>query len=317
MDKITKVAVCSRSFSKNSFLRAKLLERFENVKFNDQNLSLQGDSLIEFLKGTDRAIVALEVIDRNVLSNLPQLKVIGKYGVGLDKLDFGALKDFGIQMGWTPGVNALAVAELTLNLALTIVRKTVISNQIAKNHKWSQVVGRELSSLTVGILGCGHVGTRLLNLLSGFNCKIFICDKLDKSNLCNEFGAEQVSFDELISRVDLLSLHIPKNKETLNIINADVIDKMKDNSYVVNTARGGLVDEIALLKALNGKKLAGAALDVLANEPPDTFDLINHPNCMITSHIGGSSGEAIVNMGLAAIEGLNDYHHADKYAESQ
>lgn len=317
MDKNTKIAVCSRSFSKNRFLRAKLLERFENVKFNDQNLSLQGDSLIGFLKDVDRAIVALEVIDRKILSRLPQLKVIGKYGVGLDKLDFVALKDFGIQLGWTPGVNALAVAELALNQALTIVRKTVTSNQVAKNHKWNQVVGRELSSLTLGILGCGHVGTRLLNLLSGFNCEILICDKIDKSELCDQFGAEQVSFDELISRVDLISLHIPKNSETVNIINADVIDKMKDKSYIVNTARGGLIDEIALLRALNSEKLAGAALDVLANEPPDTFDLINHPNCMITSHIGGSSDEAIVNMGLAAIDGLSNYHHADKYAESQ
>lgn len=315
MDKVTKIAVCSRSFSKNSFLRARLLEQFKNVKFNDQNLSLQGDSLIEFLKDADRAIIALEVIDRNILSRLPQLKVIGKYGVGLDKLDCSALKEFGIQMGWTPGVNALAVAELTLNLALTIVRKTAISNQLAKDKKWSQVMGRELSSLTIGVLGCGHVGTRLLRLLNGFNCKILICDKCDKSVICNEFGVEQVSFEDLISRVDLLSLHLPKNKETLKIINADVIAKMKDQSYVVNTARGGLIDEEALLKALNSDKLAGAALDVLDNEPPETFDLINHPNCIVTSHIGGSSGEAIVNMGMSAIEGLSNYHPADKYSE--
>jgi len=317
MDKVTTVAVCSRSFSKNDYLRAKLLERFENVKFNDQNLSLQGDALVDFLEGADRAIVALEVIDRQVLTSLPRLKVIGKYGVGLDKIDFDALKDFGVQMGWTPGVNASAVAELALNLALTIVRKTVISNQVVTNREWKQIVGRELSSLTIGILGCGHVGTTLLNLLSGFKCKVLICDKLDKSKLCNETGAEQVSFEELIARVDLMSLHIPKNEETLNLINADVIDKMKDNSYLINTARGGLVDELALLAALESGKLAGAALDVLAIEPPDTFDLINHPNCMITSHIGGSSDEAIVKMGLAAIVGLINYSSADKYAGLQ
>ena len=310
MDNVTKVAVCSRSFSKNSVLRSELLRRFKNVKFNDKGISLSGDSLIDFLDGQDSAIVALEVINDDILSALPQLKVIGKYGVGLDKLDFCALEKHDVRVGWTPGVNALAVAELALNLALTIVRKTLISNQVAKDQKWDQVVGRQLSSLTIGILGCGYVGTAFLRLLKGFDCKILICDTLEKSQVCKEFGVEQVPFDHLVKNVDLLSIHLPKNMDTLKILDSTAINKMKPNSFLINTARGGLVDELALYNALEKGHLSGVALDVLEQEPPQFFELINHPNCIITSHIGGSSEEAIVSMGMAAINGLDNHQTA-------
>lgn len=313
MNSNTKVAVCSRSFSNNSVLRAELLRRYKNVKFNDTGVVLSGSALIEFLEDQDAAIVALEVIDDSILSALPKLKVIGKYGVGLDKLDFNALAKYGVALGLTPGVNALAVAELALNLSLAIVRKTLVSNQMVRDKKWDQVVGRQLSSLTIGILGCGYVGTAFLRLLSGFGCRVLICDVLDKSQICERFGVEQVDFDELIEQADLLSIHLPKNASTVNILNSTVINKMKPNSYLVNTARGGLVDEFALLNALESNRLAGVALDVLEHEPPKSFELINHPKCVVTSHIGGSSEEAIKKMGLAAIDGLEDYQAATAF----
>lgn len=306
MDNFTKVAVCSRSFSRNTFLRAEILSRFKNVKFNDEGVALDGRELIEFLEGQDSAIVALEVINDEVLSALPQLKVIGKYGVGLDKLDFNALNRHGVRLGWTPGVNAMAVAELALNLSLAIVRKTLISNQVAKNKRWDQIVGRQLSSLTIGILGCGNVGTALLRLLSGFDCQVLICDTLDKSVICEQYGVHQVHFDDLIKRADLLSIHLPKNIDTLKIIDEHAIAKMKPKSYIVNTARGGLVDEAALYRGLVEGHISGVALDVLEKEPPNSFELVNHCNCIVTTHIGGSSEEAIKRMGMSAIDGLEN-----------
>jgi len=310
MDKYTKVAVCSRSFSRNQFLRDELLKKFKHVKFNDDGIELEGDVLVEFLKGQDAAIIALEVINEEVLSKLSELKVIGKYGVGLDKLDFKALHKYGVRLGWTPGVNALAVAELALNLSLTILRKTYISNEIVKKKHWKQITGKQLSSLTIGILGCGHVGTEFLRLLSAFNCNLLICDIIDKSDLCKTYNATQVSFNKILEKVDLLSVHLPKKIDTLNIIDNSAISRMKKKSYLVNTARGGIVDELALLDALKTEHLAGAALDVLDKEPPNSYELINHPNCYVTSHIGGSSEEAIIKMGLSAIDGLINHQPA-------
>lgn len=313
MDKTTNVAVCSRSFSKNPFLRAELLKRYKNVKFNDEGVSLNGASLISFLNGQDYAIIALEVINDEVLSELPKLKVIGKYGVGLDKLDFKALNKHKIRLGWTPGVNSQAVAELALCLSLTILRRTYISNQIVKDHEWKQITGRQLSSLKIGILGCGFAGTAFLKLISGFNNKVLVCDILDKSDTCKQFNASQVSFSEVIEQSDLISIHLPKNINTEKIIDSAVIDRMKPKSYIVNAARGGLIDEKALYKALESGHLSAVALDVLEQEPPNFYDLINHPNCFVTSHIGGSSEEAILEMGLAAIDGLQNHNNASLF----
>ena len=205
-----RVAVCSRSFSKNIFLRREITKRYKNVKFNDLGKSFDDDSLVAFLAGYDAAIIGLETITERVLEKLPSLKVIGKYGVGLDKIDFLACANNSIRIGWTPGVNAVAVAELALNLSLTIVRRSAISNNIVKIGEWQQTVGRELSSLTVGILGCGHVGTAFLGLLSGFGCDIIVHDRLDKFDICNFYGAKQVDFESLVRNADLISIHLPE-----------------------------------------------------------------------------------------------------------
>jgi phosphoglycerate dehydrogenase-like enzyme len=305
MDSTTNVAVCSRSFSGNLDLRARLLARYQNVKFNDDGLSLSGDELVKFLNKADKAIIGLEVINRSVLAQLPDLKVIGKYGVGLDKLDFDALEEFGVQLGWTPGVNARSVAELAVNLMLTLVRKSHLSQRLVEDGEWRQIVGRELSSMVIGILGCGNVGEQLIRILRGFGCRVVFCDLQRRPDVCVTYEVTQVEFSELVKTVDVLSLHLPKNASTENIISARVLADMKDGSFIINTARGGLIEEKLLLAGLESGKLAGVGLDVFTREPPDYFDLIHHENCIVTSHIGGSSEEAIFSMGMAAIEGLD------------
>lgn len=305
MDSTTRVAVCSRSFSRNLDLRDQLVARYQNVKFNDDGLALAGDELVNFLNKADKAIIGLEVINRSVLAQLPNLKVIGKYGVGLDKLDFDALEEFGVQLGWTAGVNARSVAELAVNLMLTLVRKSHLSQKLVEDGEWRQIVGRELSSMVIGILGCGNVGEQLIQILRGFGCRVLFCDLRPRQELCATYEVTQVEFSELVKTVDVLSLHLPKNASTENIISARVLADMKDGSFIINTARGGLIEEKLLLAGLESGKLAGVGLDVFTREPPDYFDLIHHENCIVTSHIGGSSEEAIFSMGMAAIEGLD------------
>lgn len=313
MNTSNKIGVCSRSFSRNPILRSELQSKFANVKFNDEGLSLNGDSLVEFLSGCDGAVIALEYIDSGILSRLPDLKFIGKYGVGLDKLDFNALDKHQVKLGWTPGVNATSVAELTLNIALNIVRNTPVSNRNAEDMHWKQITGKQLSSLTFGVLGLGHVGTKVAKLAKGFGCDVKVFDKIDKSQECNRLGVDFVSFNDLLSQADILSVHVPGNSETYHILSKAEFEKMKKGSYIINTARGGIVSEEDLLAALNEEHIAAAGFDVLEIEPPTKFDFISHPKTFVTTHIGGSSEEAIISMGLAAIEGLTNYTTASQF----
>ena len=176
------LAVASRSFSRNQVLRSEVLKRYPDAKFNDDGLSLSGDSLVNFLAGYEKAILALETIDESILSQLPTLKVIGKYGVGLDMLDLPALQKYGVKLGWTPGVNKRSVAELVVSFAISLLHRAVFANSEVKNGKWYQVRGRQLSECTFGIIGCGNVGKDVVRLLKPFNCKILAYDILDFLN---------------------------------------------------------------------------------------------------------------------------------------
>lgn len=309
------VAVCSRSFSANQQLRAELLAQFPQSRFNDTGKSLEGQELVEFLRGSEKAIIALETINDQVLAELPELKVIGKYGVGLDKLDFTALERRGVKVGWTAGVNAQSVAELALAMSLNIVRNIPESRDLAKSGGWKQITGRQLSSLKVGVLGCGHVGKKLVKLLSAFGCEILVHDLVPMPEFLNQYNARPVNFDSLFRESDLVSIHLPKNRLTQNLIDAKVLRKMPVGSYLVNTARGGLVDEVEVLRMLEDGHLRGVAFDVFAEEPPMDQALIGHPRCFPTTHIGGSSQEAILAMGRAAIEGLNHSIEAKEFVE--
>jgi len=305
-NKLSSLAVASRSFSKNPVLRNIVLKDYPSAKFNDEGLSLSGDSLIDFLDGYEKAITALEVIDDSILSCLPDLKVIGKYGVGLDMIDLQALKKYGVKIGWTGGVNKRSVSELVVSSAIALLHRSVFANIEVKNNLWYQIKGRQLSDCTVGIIGCGNIGKDLVKLLKPFNCKVLSYDILDFNKFYQENNVLPVSLEELLKASDVVTLHLPLDKLTKNIINVDKLQMMKSKAILINLARGGLVDEVALKKMLLEKKIAGAAIDVFEIEPPidNEFALID--NVLITPHIAGSTEEAILAMGMAAIDGLKN-----------
>lgn len=298
------IAVCSRTFSKHPVLRAELEEKFSNIRFNDYGVSLKGDELVEFLKDRDGAIVALEKLDRAVIEQLPQLKAVAKYGVGLDNLDQAALREKDIQLGWTGGLNRRSVAELALIFMMGLVRNVFTSGEQLKNREWKNKGGADLTGKTIGIIGCGFIGSDLLQILRGFDCELLVNDIVDKSAVCAEFGARPAEKDEIFSQADIVTLHVPYDDSTHHLINADVLKKMKNSAVVVNTARGNVVDEAALLTALKEGQIAAAGLDVFANEPPLESGLLDLPNFWCTPHIGGSSAESILKMGRAAIDNL-------------
>lgn len=303
---MSRVAVTSRSFSRHPALRAELRRRYADVTFNDAGINLSGERLIAFLKGHDKAITALETLDEAVFSALPELTVISKYGVGLNTLDLPAMARRGIRLGWTGGVNKRSVSELTIAFALALLRNIpLLSNEVV-GGTWRQLTGRQLSNRTVGIIGCGHIGKDLARLLRAFGCRVLAHDLLDFAEFYAEHEIEALPLEELLMTADVVTLHLPLDDSTENILNAKRLSMLRPEAILINTARGGLVDEATLKTMLKEGRLAGAAFDVFAAEPPEDSELLALPNFLATPHIGGSSEEAILSMGRAAINGLDD-----------
>ena len=307
MNSTDKVVVTSRSFSRHKILREELLSKYSNVTFNDEGLKLTGDDLIEFLKGHDKAITALEKIDDSLLSALPQLKVISKYGVGIDMIDTNALQKHGVKFGWKGGVNRRSVSELVISCAISLLRDVPVSNSEVRNGRWKQHLGKQLSDLTVGIIGCGYIGKDLAKLLKAFGTKVLAYDILDFPKFYKENNITAVGIETLLKESDVVTLHLPLDDSTKNILDKERMNLMKSSALLINHSRGGLLDEAELKSMLMDGRLAGAALDVFSQEPPEDKELINLPNFLVTPHIGGSSVEAVLAMGRAAINGLDKY----------
>jgi phosphoglycerate dehydrogenase-like enzyme len=300
------ISVTSRSFSKSKILRAELNNIYENVKFNDSGEKFNLNSLRDFLIDCDKAIIGLEEIDEQLLAQLPRLKVVSKYGVGLDSIDLEALKKYKVALGWTPGVNKRSVSELALGMIIGLLRKIPAASSEIKLGEWRQHIGQNLSGKTVGIIGFGNIGKDLAVLLDAFDCKILAFDIVEDEKFSLEYFVKYVTLNELLTKSEVISLHLPFNEKTKNILNSDKLDLINQNAILINTARGGLVDEKALYEKLKDGRIAGAAFDVFVCEPPKNNRLLNLNNFIATPHIGGSSEEAILAMGRAAISGLEN-----------
>ena len=301
---MTRVTVCSRSFSRHSVLRRELQDRHPDATFNDEGRVLAGEELIEFLQGHEKAITALETLDAGLFAAVPELKTVSKYGVGCDSIDLDAMAEAGVRLGWTGGTNRRSVSELVISFAVQLLRHLPRGRAEVLDGVWRQHVGRQLSDRTVGIVGCGHVGKDLGILLRAFGCKVLAHDILDFPDFYAENGIEPAGLEELLRQSDVVTLHLPLDETTRNILSAERLALMKPDAVLINTARGGLVDEDALKGALKDGRLLGAAFDVFATEPPEDQELLNLPNFIVSPHIGGSAEEAILAMGRAAIEGL-------------
>lgn len=300
-----RIAVTSRSFSANTQLRSELLSRYSKVTFNDQGLKLEGDELVRFLSGSDKAITALERIDNDVLSRLPELKVISKYGVGIDMIDLDAMRQHGKRLGWIGGVNRRSVSELVIAFSVLMLRHVLSANLEVRKGVWRQHVGSYLSGKVFGIIGCGHIGKDLVRLLQPFDCKILVNDIRVYSDFYAQYNIQALPIEDLLSQADVVSLHVPLDDTTINLMNGDRLSLMKTSSILINTSRGNIVDECFLRESLIGKRIAAAAFDVFAQEPPTDNHLLHLSNFLATPHIGGSAYEAILAMGRAAIDGLD------------
>ena len=247
----------------------------------------------EELKASLKDVTALVVRNRTkvtaeIIAAAPKLKVIARAGVGLDNIDIKAADAAGVVVVAGLGANAVSVGELTLGLALALLRNVPGHDMATRDGGWVRTPGRELSSLTWGLLGCGATGLATAKLLQGFGCSVIGYDPYAK-NLSN---IELTTFDDVLKRSDVVSIHMPSTAETNGSINATSLALMKPDAIIVNVGRGEVINEADLMAALKAKTIAGAALDVRAQEPPVKGEMETIPNLILTPHVAGITKES-------------------------
>ena len=262
--------------------------------------------LIEIIPGYNAAVVrSATKLTANVIQASDNLELIVRAGIGLDNIDVAAAEAKGIDVANTPSATTISVAEHTFGLMLGAVRNHGKANLSMKAHKWEKkaMAGSELYEKTLGIIGSGRIGLALAERSLAFGMKVIVFDIID---IKTELDIKQVPLDDLISQADIISLHLPLSESTQHMISDDEFAQMKDGVIIINAARGGIVDEAALLNALEAGKVAAAALDVYEQEPPTDFTLIDYPNVLAMPHIGAAAKEGQKRAGLEVAKILKE-----------
>lgn len=302
-----KIAVTTVAFSKNEYLRKKLNSHFRYVRFNDSLKRLKRDELKCFLKDAEGVIVGLDEIDEDILKEVKNLKVISKYGVGLNNVDFNATSKYGVSVVYSQGVNKRSVSELALGNILSLMRNSYVTSNKLKMQEWDKNGGVQLSGKNVGIIGVGNIGKDLISLLKPFGCVVYVNDIIQQDEYYKRNNLIKATKEEIYRKCDVITIHTPSNDLTRGMINKSVFTMMKKEAYFINTARGDIVVQEDLKWALKEKIIAGAAIDVYDQEPPKDYEFISLPNLICTPHIGGNAKEAVLAMGESAIENLVNY----------
>jgi len=272
------------------------------VIYNDRGRPLTSEELKELLPGCDGFIAGLDRVDGAALESADRLEVIARYGVGVDNVDLETAAKRGVTVTNTPHANAVSVAELTIGLLIALARSIPEADALVRDGKWPRLCGKSLEGKVIGLVGFGSVGREVARRLQSWQSALLAYDPFGDEVLARSLNVRLVGLEEVIREADFLSLHVPLTAETRRIVNADFLSRMKRGAYLVNTARGELVDEEALLAALDSGQLGGAASDVYAQEPPAPDSrLRRHPHLITTPHCGAHTDGAANGMGRESL----------------
>jgi D-3-phosphoglycerate dehydrogenase len=295
---ITTVPFCDKSRVSIEQLEAAGI----NYLINPIGRKLKEDELAEMLSDFDVLIAGTEPITDKVMGRAKSLKLISRVGIGLDSVDLLAAERRGIQVSYTPDAPAPAVAELTIGLILSLLRSVHLVNAQMHRGVWQRHFGRRLSEVTVGIIGAGRIGGGVLHHLAGFGKpRILVNDTEIKSGATAGLAVEWVDKEEIYREADVISLHVPLTGQTKNMIRREQLLQMKKDAIIINTARGGIVNEQDLAEVLQSGHLSGAAIDVF-NQEPYNGELAQIERCLLTSHMGSMSIDCRTRMEIEATE---------------
>jgi D-3-phosphoglycerate dehydrogenase / 2-oxoglutarate reductase len=303
---MTRVAVITPYFHFFPKLKAEFESLYPGAKFRTDRSPLSEDALIAYLKGYEAAVIGLDRFTERVCASLPDLKVVSLCSAGADHVDPAILNKHAIKMWWAAGVNKISVAELAVCYMVFAIRRVHFFASVLRRGEWKGPVGfgADLRGRTVGIHGCGHIGKEVVKLLKPYGVKVLACDRIDFSEFYKQWDVEPVEAAELWARSDVLTIHLSRNKSTIGLYDAAVLDRLKRGVILVNCARGAIVDEHALKVRLESGHVAAAAFDVFAAEPANGNPLLDVPNFFGSPHIGATtneSWEAMLRSGMLGI----------------
>jgi D-3-phosphoglycerate dehydrogenase len=259
----------------------------------------------DFVIGADIWIAGLEPVNKNTLSS-PTLKLVAKYGVGIDNVDLDEIKRRGIQLGWTGGVNRRSVSELALGYMISHLRNIQTHNFNLRKGVWQKQGGREISEITVGIVGFGNIGGDLAQILRPFRPRILYTD-LEPKNAASDLNAQFVPYDHLIQEADVITFHVPSTASTKQMYGRAEIRGTKQGAFIINTSRGDIVNFIEVVSAVRAGALGGFAADVFPEEPRDLQEFNGDARFIFTPHIGGNSSSSVLQMGRSAISHVKSF----------
>ena len=300
-----KILICDKMADEG----VKILKDIKDFQV-DCKFGLKPEELRSIVKNYDALIVRSGTdITADIIESADKLKFIGRAGVGLDNVDLKAATKKGIVVMNTPGGNTTSTAEHTMSMILALSRNIPQACASLKSGRWerNKFVGVELYGKTLGVIGLGRIGSMVSKMAKSFGMKIIAFDPFIAMEAASKSEVDVVEFKELLKRSDYITLHIPKNSETQNLISKKEIDLMKKDVRLINCARGGIIEEAALIEALKNKRIGGCALDVYEQEPlPPDSELLKFDNCVVTPHLGASTSEAQVNVAIEIAETVCD-----------
>ena len=298
-----KVLITTVPFGETNQLPIELLETTgAEYLINPLNKKLTEDELAEMVSDFDIIIAGTEPITDFVMEKAKKLKMISRVGIGLDGVDLLAAEKMGIKVSYTPDAPAPAVAEFTIGLLITLLRSAQLSNIQMHRGNWHRYFGKRIANTTIGVIGLGRIGSRVLNRLSVFGTpRLLVNDLSPNPDLDRKFKLEWVDKETIYRESDVISLHVPLTRSTKNMITKKQLEMMKSDAIIINTSRGGVVNELDLYNVMKTGHLSGAAIDVFEQEPYDG-PLIEIERCFLTAHMGSMSLDCRTRMETEATE---------------
>lgn len=299
------ILVTPRSFGKgDETVRKQLEDSVKEVRYNSRGRSLSAEELRAEVSDIDGIIAGVDEIDASVFAAATHLRVIARYGVGVDNVDLQAAQEHGVIVTNTPGANTEAVAELTIGFFFALARSIPYINQAVHTGGWPSIQGSEIAGKTVGLLGFGKIGQSVAHRALALGCTVVAYDPYIDQTIATSHHVRFAPLNEVVAAAHFLSLHLPLTAETHGLVNRALLEQVQPGCFLINTARGELVVEQDLLWALDTGHLRGAALDAMSEEPPRNHPFQQRDDTILTSHTGAHTVEAAMNMGRDSVREL-------------
>lgn len=302
-----KILITPRSFASTSKKPLEMFEKkgYEIIK-NETSKPLNNREMSEKIKDVDGIIIGIDDLNAQIIKQARNLKIISKYGVGVDNINIKAATAQGIVVTNTPTANIDAVADLAFALMLALARRIPEADRETKAGNWKKFIGTSVWRKKLGVIGLGKIGKQVVKRARGFEMEILCYDIIQDEEFARQFSIRYVDLETLLKESDYITIHAPLNTATRDMIGYKELEMINENAFLINTSRGGIIDEKALYNTLKNNKIKGAALDSYKEEPPENSPLAELENIIMTSHNGAYTKEAINNMGIQSAQNLID-----------